>query len=172
MDGLFAVDLVINLIVGCLSLVGNGLVIATYIKFQEVRSRTTITLLSLAVIDIVMFPLSLLYFCVQLTHSVFTPELSLRTVCNRNAMNHNVDMDQYAHYVLNCMNTSLTDFNSGPTNETGRQLEIVGFDEWCVACKMVAGMSELLAVCDLLNVLIIEIERFIFIVYPLRYVYI
>ncbi len=220
-DALFVLDITVNLIGGCLSLFGNGLVIASFLKYKDIRTRTTIALVSLAVIDIILFPFSLLYMSVQLSHFMFIPTninmddktiklndiytqpqkiqsttapsiffniseaMSTKLNGSQGQFNHNIDNVRETFTVKNINANKIFIFNrnhSDNTNENAKGDENIhnttnstgyvdyqGFYQWLVACKTIAGFSEFLAVCDLLNVLLIAAERFIFIVYPLRY---
>ncbi len=220
-DALFVLDITVNLIGGCLSLFGNGLVIASFLKYQDIRTRTTTALVSLAVIDIILFPFSLLYMSVQLSHFMFIPTninmddksiefndiytqpqtiqpttvpsnfsniseaMSTKLKGNQGQFNRNIgnvketftvkNINANEIIILNRNHSDNTNENSKAdenihitTNTTG-YVDYQGFYQWLVACKTIAGFSEFLAVCDLLNVLLIATERFIFIVYPLRY---
>ena len=176
-------DMAVSLTSGCLALVGNGLVIAAFIKYESLRTRSTIALVSLALIDILLFPFSLLYFGVQMTHTMFTPDGAHERRLKNDIMNQTLDMDQHTTDTRNWSIIKNGDILNEIANQTGarhfddagfdswhvanetgaRHLDDAGFDSWRVACKAVAGLSEFLAVCDLLNVVLIATERFVLI---------
>ncbi len=185
----FYADLGIMAFSGFLSFLGNLPVILTFIKYKRVRNNTTRPLISLACADILVVFYVALYVPLQLTHGKYsTYELSFMHTnrSNFNSTHNRMEInwkphtflsekteDVHKEYIslkepLTMDREAYTMVNVSQNEHEINQEKCNNFNTWRIFCRFSKAVSLFIAGCDFGNALLIAVERFCFIVYPLR----
>ncbi len=187
---LFYADLVIMILSGLLSFLGNLPVILTFIKCKRVRNNTTRPLVSLACADILVIFYVALYVPLQLTHRQYaTYDLTLtnKDRSNLNSTHDRMEINVNSHTFLSNKTEDVhkeyirikeppsimerethTMGNASQTDHEINHGNSDSFHTWRIFCRISKAVSLFIAGCDFGNALLIAVERFCFIVYPLR----
>ena len=171
---LFYADLLIMTISGFLAFAGNLPVILTFMRYNKARNNTTRPLLSLACADILVVLYVALYVPLQLTHRQYAMAgLSMNntadTYLNKSVLTDEMHVE--SHRILGSeAEHPFKEFQYNFHQATQENITLShNFDTWSTVCRVSKALSIFITGCDCSNAVLILIENYISMKYPLRY---
>ncbi len=164
---LFYTDLVIMTISGFLAFAGNLPVILTFMRYKKARNNTTRPLVSLACADILIILYVALYVPLQITHGQYAiAGLSMNNTTdtyNKSVLKHEMHVDTHRIHLYKEFQFDI--HQTTKENISASQ----NFQTWSMLCRISKALSIFITGCDCVNAVLILIENYISMRYPLRY---
>ena len=158
---------------GFLAFVGNLPVILTFMRYKKVRNNKTWPLVSLACADILITFYIALYVPLQLTHRQYAIDgLSMNNTTdtyNKSLLKNEMHVESHRILVPEAEHP-YQEFQYDIHEATRKNIRASqNFQTWSILCRMSKAFSIFITGCDCANAVLILIENYISMRYPLRY---